>query len=378
MQKESSKLQTMENREAASQTNTDGRRPVYIASFPTPADDTYYFWLYYEALAKLGYELANTRGVTLTEEWLEKNAGKIDIIHFHWPAYIYSKKNFKDFYHSLIHFVRLLRKAKSLKYTIAWTVHNIFPHERNNLVLEYAARFCLARLADVLFVHFKEAKATVGKRFFRFKDIHEIPHGNFFSVFQNNCTREEARTRLNIPVDSFVYLVFGPVRPYKGIEEALDAFERTATAKDVLLVVGNCSDEKTGKWLTDKAEADPRIVPHLRFVPKDEVEFFFNASDVVLLPYKKIFTSGNLFLAFTFGKPVICPDMGIISEVVDSNVGIMYKPSQDSSALAEAMRGIKNLDYDKACAAAFGKARSFTWEEAAIRSEQAFRQCSRK
>lgn len=357
--------------------NDSGSNTVNIASFPTPADDTYYFWLYYEALAKLGYELVNTRGVSLTEEWLEANAGKVDIIHFHWPAYMYSKKDFKKFYHSFLRFVKLLLKARSLQYQIAWTVHNIFPHERNNQLLEYVTRFCLAALADVLFVHFREAEAIVNRTFFRFRNIYQIPHGNFISVFENSCSQQEARARLYIPSDAFVYLVFGPVRPYKGIEEAVDAFQKVATEKDVLLLVGNPSDDGISTWITAKAEQDGRIVPHLRFIPKTEVQFFFNATDVVLLPYKRIFTSGNLFLALTFARPVVCPEMGVISEVVDSSFGLMYNPG-DGSALASAMRDVKKLDQGKARAQAFKAAQSFTWEEAAKRSDDAFRQCKRK
>lgn len=352
--------------------------PVFIASFPTPADDTYYFWLYYEALEKHGYQLVNTRGVSLTEGWLEANAGKVDIVHFHWPAYMYSKKDIKDFFRSFLSFVRLLMKARALHYRIAWTVHNIFPHERNNIVLEYMTRLFLAHLSDVIFVHFEEARHTVSKRFFCFDNIHQIPHGSFKTVFENSCTKDEARGKYGLPADSFVYLIFGPVRPYKGIEEAVEAFKKTASPKDILLVAGNPSDEKISKWLTDNAEADPRIVPQLRFVPKEEVQFFFNAADVVLLPYKKIFTSGNLFLAFTFGKPVICPDMGIMSEIVDASVGIKYEPSHDGSTLAKAMLEIKTLDYDNCCKEAFKKSDSYTWEEAAATSAKAFMQCKRK
>lgn len=360
------------------QSSAPGPRPVYIASFPTPADDTYYFWLYYEALAEQGYHLVNTRGVSLTEAWLVENAGKVDIIHFHWPAYIYSKRDSKEFYRSFRNFVGLLLKAKRLNYQIAWTVHNIFPHERYNMVLEYLTRFCLAQLSDVLFVHFQGARRTVSKMFLRFSNIHEIPHGNFNTVFPNTCTKNEARERLCLAADACVYLIFGPVRSYKGIEDAVEIFQKAASPNDVLLVAGNPSDENISSWLSERAAADQRLTLQLRFVPKEEVQFFFNACDFVLLPYKKIFTSGNLFLAFTFGKPVICPDMGIMSEVVDEKVGIKYQPSQDGSTLAAALQDVKNLDYGKCCDEAFRKAHSYTWEEAAARSIKAFSQFRRK
>ncbi|WP_129127972.1 glycosyltransferase [Geomonas oryzae] len=350
---------------------------VYIASFPTPADDTYYFWLYYEALEKQGYHLVDTRGVRLGETWLEENAGKISIIHFHWPAYIYSKEAPWEFFKSFLSFCKLLLKARSLGYQIAWTVHNIFPHERHNILLEYLTRFCLAHLADVIFVHFEGARHTVSRRFLTFKNIHKIPHGNFRTVFPNNCTRAEARERLGLQPESFVYLIFGPVRPYKGIEEAVAAFREIAAPEDILLVAGNPSDRHISEWLSTTADLDPRIVPRLRFVLKEDVQYYFQASDVVLLPYKKIFTSGNLFLALTFGRPVVCPNIGIMSEVVDTEVGIKYDLRSDGSSLIEAMREIKWRDHKKCCEAALKKAESFTWEEAAAISAMAFGQFRR-
>ena len=51
----------------------------------------------------------------------------------------------------------------------------------------------------------------------------------------------------------------------------------------------------------------------IRFIPDDEVEVYFKAADAVVLPYVDIYQSGVLFLALSFGTPVIGTDVRIVN-----------------------------------------------------------------
>ncbi|MBW7957116.1 MAG: glycosyltransferase [Deltaproteobacteria bacterium] len=345
---------------------------IKIASFPMPDEDTYYFRLYYDALQKHGYKIVDTRGKTFGPAWLRENRGRVRIVHFHWPAYLYSDRNPLVFLKKLLLFILNLRRAKSMGYKIAWTVHNLFPHERNNMALEYAGRLAMSCFSDVVFVHFVEAKEMLSRYFLRKNDVYIIPHGNFSAVFENKCGREEARERLGIPPGAFVYLLFGPVRPYKGIENAIQAFKKMDDKGAVLIVAGNPKDKHLGEFLSAEAMSNTRIFPFLRFIERNEVQYFFNASDAVLLPYKQVFTSGNLFLALTFSKPVVAPDMGIISEVVDDSCGVKYSPDEANENLFNAMQMVRSVDYAKAAEAARQKALAYSWERSAEISKKAF------
>lgn len=345
-------------------------RKVHIASFPMPNPDTYYFWLYYQHLEKYGYNLVDTRGQNFDCEWVQHNSPRIQIIHFHWPAYIYSDKNFTCFVQKLISFFKAIREAKRSGYKILWTIHNLFPHERNNIVLEYIGRIILATLADVVFVHFAQAKKRVSQLFGRTKNVEIIPHGTFSLVFKNNCSKAEARTALGIASHSFVYLLFGPIRPYKGIEKAIEAFKLLNIPDSVLVIAGRPSDTKLSEFIAMESENNVSIKSFLRFIEEDEVQTFFNATDIVLLPYNNVFTSGNLFLALTFNKAVVAPDTGIISEVVDESFGIKYDPA-DKSALLQAMRNATEIDLEAATAASCARASLFDWKNSAAISHKA-------
>jgi D-inositol-3-phosphate glycosyltransferase len=66
----------------------------------------------------------------------------------------------------------------------------------------------------------------------------------------------------------------------------------------------------------------------------DQTESYFKAADVLVLPYRHIFQSGVLFLAYNFGLPVIAADVGSLREsVVEGATGYIFRPS-DSIDLA--------------------------------------------
>jgi glycosyltransferase involved in cell wall biosynthesis len=77
---------------------------------------------------------------------------------------------------------------------------------------------------------------------------------------------------------------------------------------------------------------------HTRFIPDTEVETYFKAADVVVLPYTEIYQSGVPFLAFSFGRPVIATDVGSLRDDIEDHVnGFMCRPA-DWSDLAKSIQ----------------------------------------
>ena len=50
-------------------------------------------------------------------------------------------------------------------------------------------------------------------------------------------------------------------------------------------------------------------------VPDEELQLYFNACDLVALPFRQVLNSGSLLLAMSFGCPVVAPRLGSIPEV---------------------------------------------------------------
>jgi D-inositol-3-phosphate glycosyltransferase len=80
-----------------------------------------------------------------------------------------------------------------------------------------------------------------------------------------------------------------------------------------------------------------QIILRIQFIPDAEMELYLKAADVLVLPYKEIFQSGVLFLAYSFGLPVVATDVGSFrEEIVEGRTGFLSKPG-DPAELSRAI-----------------------------------------
>jgi len=170
-----------------------------------------------------------------------------------------------------------------------------------------------------------------------------IHHGMNSSVPKTQMSESVARERLGIDRDARVLLLFGNVKPYKGYEVGLEALRQLTLDGDGwrLLVVGGVSRKDLSyiRALDDYVNREGlRSVVKFdtRHIPDDEVEMFFKAADVLLLPYMEgDFQSGVLLLAYSFGLPVIAANVGSFADEIENGlVGYVFRAG-DAMDLAE-------------------------------------------
>src|SRR5690606_24470195 len=112
-----------------------------------------------------------------------------------------------------------------------------------------------------------------------------IEHGNYVGFYPNFVNRLEARERLNLSPLDFVCLFFGNIKAYKGVGKLMEAFDSVSCHYPLakLVVAGKVSDEDSDrtvrKFLSNK---NVRYFPG--FVKNDDVQVYFNAADVSVLP----------------------------------------------------------------------------------------------
>jgi glycosyltransferase involved in cell wall biosynthesis len=143
--------------------------------------------------------------------------------------------------------------------------------------------------------------------------------------------------------ESILFLFLGSIRPYKGIFELIDVFRNIESPKARLLIVGNPANETTKSDLLNRCELDSRIKTHLQYVPDDEIQIYMNAADVAVFPYTDILTSGSVLLAMSFGKSIVVPRIGCISETLDAKGSFLYDPD-DTNGLSAAMQTVLTSD----------------------------------
>ena len=217
----------------------------------------------------------------------------------------------------------------------AFICHNVFPHER--FPMDKLLTRMTLRKADFAVVHSDEDRKdfeTILKDIPVKKNLH--PTYNAFKI--KNLSREEARKLLGIGEDEKVLLFFGLVRKYKGLIHLLKAMPRIIEkVPDVkLYIVGDFGDSKE-EYLKETAKLgiDDRLVIRDGYVPDEEVEPYFAASDLNVCPYESATQSGILQIAFGFELPAVVTNVGGLPEVVtDNETGFVVEPF-NSDALAD-------------------------------------------
>jgi glycosyltransferase involved in cell wall biosynthesis len=150
----------------------------------------------------------------------------------------------------------------------------------------------------------------------------------------------EARQKLGIPPNRFVFLCFGIGDRRKGLHLAVRALMETPVDPRLYLLCagGHAPDTDTSRGLEALKEQGRAAVLD-RYVSDSEQSLCFCASDVVLLPYIEHFgSSGVLSLAAAAERMVIASDEGLLARrIKEHNLGWVF-PSGDALALKTCMR----------------------------------------
>jgi D-inositol-3-phosphate glycosyltransferase len=169
--------------------------------------------------------------------------------------------------------------------------------------------------------------------------IATIPHGNYLRLVAGMPAREEARARLGLPSGARVLLFFGQIKVVKGLDVLLGAMPRIIREDPdtVLLVAGKVwkDDFRRYQRQIEALGMSDNVELHLRFIPDAEVANYYAAADVVVLPYRRIYQSGVLLMAMSYGKPVLVSDIEGMTEVVVDSVNGYAFAAGDAEALAE-------------------------------------------
>jgi glycosyltransferase involved in cell wall biosynthesis len=139
-----------------------------------------------------------------------------------------------------------------------------------------------------------------------------VPEGPYIGWYPEGENRETARKKLGIGETERVWLYLGTLRPYKGVEALMDAFGKLAGPGSVLLIAGNPWNKAYSEELLQKAKGNPGIRIFAKSIPDGELQTFFGAADLVVLPFRHVLNSGSVLLAMGFGKAVVAPRMGLI------------------------------------------------------------------
>ena len=252
----------------------------------------------------------------------------------------------------------------------AMTAHYILPPRPSRRQVNSARR--LFGAMDAVVAHSEHGAARLRREVgLDAGKVRVIPHGAF-----DYLTRLPEEKPLPPELEGSegpVILCFGLLRPYKGIENLLEAFRQIEGAE--LWIVGNPRMD-LGPLRQLAVEAGGRVRLVTRFVDDAEVPAIFRRADLVVLPYLDAEHSGVLYTGLAFGKPLVLSAVGGFPEVAETGAARLVPPG-DTAALAavlEELVGDEAARAELAAAATRAAAGPFSWDEAARRTLDLYRE----
>ena len=236
---------------------------------------------------------------------------------------------------------QIFLKPLAKKLPLVLTVHDVMSHY-DRFVSKNTFMKNNLQIPHRLIVHYEHGKNLLTKHWDIEADkIDVIPHG--IMPLQNKVETKAAREKFNLPLDKQILLFFGSIRENKGLEVLLKSMKDVLkqNPKAFLVIAGAIQREISFQKYSDiitQLNISENIREFIKIIPDEDVDYFFAASDVVILPYTKFASqSGVLLRAYAHEKPVVVSDVGAMGQLVNSDeIGLVVEPANEK-ALTQAI-----------------------------------------
>jgi len=142
-----------------------------------------------------------------------------------------------------------------------------------------------------------------------------IPHP-LYNHFGEKLDKEEARSRLSINKNKKTLLFFGFIRDYKGLDILIESFGKLDDSYQLIIAGEVYGDFKKYDKLIISNPNKHNIYKFIKYINDNEVNIYFSAADVCILPYRNATQSGIIGIAYHFELPIIATNVGGLSETI--------------------------------------------------------------
>ena len=171
------------------------------------------------------------------------------------------------------------------------------------------------------------------------ENIHIVPHGNYTQFINIRKDKTKSRAKLDLPQDKTILLFFGMIKKVKGLEVLLKSMRKIIDKNPdvVLLIAGKPWENNFSIYqkIIDENNLSENVILHTKFIDYEDVEHYYCSSDLVVLPYKKIYQSGVLMMTLSYERPALVSDLPPLIEVITDNENGFLFASEDEEDLTD-------------------------------------------
>ncbi|KQX08538.1 hypothetical protein ASC59_10195 [Leifsonia sp. Root1293] len=265
--------------------------------------------------------------------WRTALFGRYDVFHLHLPDVLFLRSSRLRSAGGALLFLALLVRLRLTRTALVRTAHNLAPHERRGVVTTALDRLSARgtslwiRLNDRTTVPDGAAAAT-------------ILHGDYVDWFAGRPHPSRQPGRL---------LFFGLIRPYKGVENLVSAFQDVDDPDAALRIVGRATPELQAE-IEAAAGGDARIDAAFEYVDDERLAAEVGAAELVVLPYREMHNSGVAILALSLDRPILVPENPTNADLA-AEVGApwvqRFTGTVDAADLTRALSAVSALGPDR-------------------------------
>ncbi|MCC8173072.1 MAG: glycosyltransferase, partial [Odoribacter sp.] len=211
---------------------------------------------------------------------------------------------------------KICRIAKKNKHTkVICIADNIIPHEKR--IGDYALTKYFTHSVDGFITLSKQVYNDL-ETFVKNPIRRYTPHP-LYDHYGEIISRKEALKKLGLDEKYHYLLFFGFIRDYKGLDLLLETMAKPAIKKQniKLIVAGEFySDKEKYVKIIEDFSISENVILKSDYIPNDDVNLYFCASDMIVQPYKSATQSGVTQIGYHFNKPMLVTKVGGLPEIV--------------------------------------------------------------
>lgn len=171
-----------------------------------------------------------------------------------------------------------------------------------------------------------------------------VPHGAYWKPGCMSFPKEHKMIN---------FLQLGMIRKYKGVDILLNAIARIPKDNRENMhftIAGNQSlqlDDTNYMDMIKRLGIEDCITFIPERIPDEEMDTYYNQADACIFPYREIYGSGALLMAYGYAKPVIASDIPAFIEETDNGMtGLLFK-SEESDDLARKLIQFTEINQER-------------------------------